>query len=63
MILEECKVSAVLISERLWEQIKEVSSMDSFSRFRLVRANLCTDLYENLVGGQILSYEHKFQIS
>ena len=25
----------------------------------LVRA----DLYENLVGGQVLSYEHKFQIS
>ena len=25
-----------------------------------VRAHLCTDLYENLVGGQVLSYEHKF---
>ena len=23
------------------------------ARFRLVRAHLCTDLYENLVGGQI----------
>ena len=26
-------------------------------------AHLCTDLYENLVGGQVLSYEPKFQIS
>ena len=30
---------------------------------RLVRAHLCTDLYENLVGGQALFYKHKFQIS
>ena len=30
---------------------------------RLVRAHLCTYLYENSVGGQVLSYEHKFQIS
>ena len=29
---------------------------------RLVRAHLCTDLYENLVGGGLLSYKHKFQI-
>ena len=28
-----------------------------------VRAHLCTDLYENLVGSQVLSYEHKFEIS
>ena len=33
------------------------------ARLRLVRAYLCTDLYENLVGGRLLSYEHKFQIS
>ena len=30
---------------------------------RLVHAHLCTDLYENLVGDQLLSYEHKFKIS
>ena len=28
-----------------------------------MRAHLCTDLHENLIGGQVLSYEHKFQIS
>ena len=31
--------------------------------FRLVREHLCTDLYENLVDGQVLSYEDKFEIS
>ena len=35
----------------------------ALARLRLVRAHLCTDLYENLVGGGLLSYEHKFQIS
>ena len=33
------------------------------ARLCLVRAHLCTDLYENLVVGRLLSYEHKSQIS
>ena len=32
-------------------------------RLRLVRAHLSMDLYENFVGGRLLSYEHNFQIS
>ena len=27
------------------------------------RNEMCKDLYENLVDGQVLSYEHKFKIS
>ena len=33
------------------------------ARMRLLRAQLSRDLYENFVGGRLLSYEHKFQIS
>ena len=29
----------------------------------ITHAHLCTDLNENLVGAQLLSYKHKFQIS
>ena len=32
-------------------------------RLRLVRAHLCTDLYENFFGVQLLSYELTFNIS
>ena len=30
--------------------------------FRLVGAHLCTDLYENLVGGQVLSMNISFKL-
>ena len=40
-----------------------VTPLSECARLRLVCAHLCTDLYENLVGGQVLFYKHKFQIS
>ena len=35
---------------------------DSCACLQLVHTHLCTDLYENLVASQLLSYEHMFQI-
>ena len=45
------------------QNVRTRDKMRARARLQLVRAHLYTDLYENLVGGQVLSYEHKFQIS
>ena len=54
------------ISPKMFKISKKNSKLAmkyALARLKLVHAHLCTDLYDHLVGGRLLSYEHKFQIS
>ena len=48
---------------RYWYRYRDDTFHYECARLQLVRAHLCTNPNENLVGGQLLSYEPKFQIS
>ena len=49
--------------EPLAHRQQHLKEQCSITDFGMSVWHLCTDLYENLVGRQVLSYKHKFQIS